>query len=133
VYFDEPFAEQLYDDPIEGNADFAVGYMLATGWAEEAQVLLGSPLTGEARALANDCLVGAWTADMLPGRELRPEEGDSRGLISPGDLDEAVLAAITLGDPGLHDDRIGSAFEKIDSFREGVLGGIPVCTDRING
>ncbi len=133
VYFDEPFAEELYNDPIEGRADFAVGYLLATGWAEEAQILLGSPLTGEPRALANDCLVGAWTADMLPGRELRPEEGESRGLISPGDLDEAVLAAITLGDPGLHDDRIGSAFEKIDSFREGVLGGIPVCTERING
>ena len=80
VYFDEPFAEKLYNDPIEGRADFAVGYMLATGWAEEAQVLLGSPLTGEPRALANDCLVGAWAADMLPGRELRPEEGESRGL-----------------------------------------------------
>ena len=133
MYFDEPFAEDLYNDPIEGRADFAVGYMLATGWAEEAQILLGSPLTGEPRALANDCLVGAWTADMLPGRELRPEEGESRGLISPGDLDEVVLAAITLGDPGLHDDRIGSAFEKIDSFREGVLGGIPVCIERING
>ena len=57
---------------------------LATGWAEEAQILLGSPLTGEPRALANDCLVGAWTADMLPGRELRPEEGESRGLVLAG-------------------------------------------------
>jgi len=133
TYFDEPFAEQLYNDPIEGRADFAVGYLIGTGWAERAQILLGSPLSGEPRALANDCLVGAWTADMLPGRELRPEEGDSRGLVSPGDLDEAVLAAITIGDPGFGDDRIGSAFEKIDSFREGVLGGIPACTERING
>jgi predicted metalloprotease len=132
VYFDEPFAEELYNDPIEGRADFAVGYLVATGWAEEAQILLGSPLTGEPRALTNDCLVGAWTADMLPGRALRPEEGESRGLVSPGDLDEAVLAAITIGDPGFGDDRIGSAFEKIDSFREGVLGGIPACTERIN-
>ena len=134
VYFDEPFAEQLYNDPIEGRADFAVGYLIATGWAEEAQLLLGSPLTGETRALANDCLVGAWSADMLPGRPLRPEEGEARaGQASPGDLDEAVLAAITIGDPGFGDDRIGSAFEKIDSFREGVLGGIPACTERING
>jgi hypothetical protein len=70
---------------------------------------------------------------MLPGRELRPEEGDSRGQVSPGDLDEAVLAAITIGDPGSGDDRVGSAFEKIDSFREGVLGGIPACAERING
>jgi hypothetical protein len=65
---------------------------------------------------------------------LRPEEGDARaGQASPGDLDEAVLAAITVGDPGAGDDRIGSAFEKIDSFRSGVLGGIPACIDRING
>jgi predicted metalloprotease len=134
VYFDEPFAEQLYNDPIEGRADFAVGYLIATGWAEEAQILLGSGLTGEPRALANDCLVGAWSADMLPGRPLRPEDGESRaGQASPGDLDEAVLAAITIGDPGSNDDRIGSAFEKIDSFREGVLGGIPACIERING
>jgi predicted metalloprotease len=133
VYFDEPFARQLYNDPIEGRADFAVGYLLGTGWAERAQIGLGSQLTGEPRALANDCLVGAWTADMLPGRELRPEEGDSRGQVSPGDLDEAVLAAITIGDPGSGDDRVGSAFEKIDSFREGVLGGIPACIERING
>jgi predicted metalloprotease len=134
VYVDEPFAEQLYNDPIEGRADFAVGYLIATGWAERAQILLGSTLTGEQRALANDCLVGAWAADMLPGRPLRPEEGDARaGQASPGDLDEAVLAAITVGDPGAGDDRIGSAFEKIDSFRAGVLGGIPACIDRING
>jgi predicted metalloprotease len=132
VYVDEPFAERLYNDPIEGRADFAVGYLIATGWAEEAQILLSSPLTGEQRALANDCLVGAWSADMLP-RDPRPEEGENRGQASPGDLDEAVLAAITIGDPGFGDDRIGSAFEKIDSFREGVLGGIPACTARING
>jgi predicted metalloprotease len=134
VYVDEPFAEQLYNDPIEGRADFAVGYLIATGWSENAQILLGSTLTGEQRALANDCLVGAWAADMLPGRPLRPEEGDARaGQASPGDLDEAVLAAITVGDPGADDNRIGSAFEKIDSFRAGVLGGIPACIDRING
>jgi predicted metalloprotease len=133
VFFDEPFAERLYNDPIEGRADFAVAYMIATGWAEQAQILLDSGLTGEARALANDCLVGAWSADMLPGRELRPEEGDSRGQASPGDLDEAVLAAITVGDPGFGDDRVGSAFEKIDSFRSGVLGGIPACVEQISG
>jgi predicted metalloprotease len=134
VFVDEPFAEQLYNDPIEGRADFAVGYLIATGWAEAAQILLDSPLTGEPRALANDCLVGAWSADMLPGRPLRPEEGDARaGQASAGALDEAVLAAITIGDPGFRDDRIGSAFEKIDSFREGVLGGIPACIERISG
>jgi predicted metalloprotease len=132
VAVDEAFARRLYDDPLEGRADFAVGYLVATGWAEGVQVPLGSELTGEPRALANDCLVGASTQDMLP-RELRPGETEDRGVISPGDLDEAVLAAIMIGDPGFGDDRIGSAFEKIDAFREGVLGGLGPCLERIAG
>jgi predicted metalloprotease len=132
IAVDESFARRLYDDPIEGRADFAVGYLVGTGWAERVQEVLGSELDGEARALANDCLVGASTQDMLP-RDLRPGETDERGVISPGDLDEAVLAAITIGDPGFGDDRIGSAFEKIDAFRQGVLGGFDRCLERIDG
>jgi predicted metalloprotease len=126
VHVDEAFARQLYDDPIEGRADFAVGYLIGTGWADAVQEQLGSVLTGEARALANDCLVGAWSRDLFP-RELRPGESEERPGISPGDLDEAVLAAITIGDPAFEDDRIGSAFEKIDAFRDGVLGGFDAC------
>ena len=126
VHVDERFARQLYDDPIEGRADFAVGYLIGTGWADAVQDRIGSTLTGEARALANDCLVGAWSLDLFP-RELRPGEDEERPGISPGDLDEAVLAAIGVGDPRFDDDRIGSAFEKIDAFRDGVLGGFEAC------
>jgi predicted metalloprotease len=123
-------ARALYEDPIEGRADFAVAYLVALGWAELVQSRLGSTLAGEERALASDCLVGAWTRDLDPFRENRPGEGDDRGTISPGDLDEAVVAAITLGDPAFDDDVIGSAFEKIDSFRQGVLEGLESCTAR---
>jgi predicted metalloprotease len=132
VHVDERFARQLYDDPIEGRADFAVGYLLGTGWADAVQHQLDSKLTGEPRALANDCLVGAWSRDLFP-RDVRPGEAEDRPGISPGDLDEAVLAAITIGDPGFEDDRIGSAFEKIDAYRDGVLGGFDACLGRLAG
>jgi predicted metalloprotease len=131
VYVDDAVARALYDDPIEGRADFAVGYLVALAWADRVQTLLGSDLAGAERALADDCLVGAWTLDLDPGRPPRPDESDSRGTISPGDLDEAVLAAIQIGDPDSGTDRLGSAFEKVDSFRSGVLGGLETCIERI--
>ena len=46
--------------------DFVVGYLLGRAWSEAAQQALGSPLTGEERILASDCLTGAWVADLIP-------------------------------------------------------------------
>jgi predicted metalloprotease len=126
VVVDTAIARQVYDDPIEGRADFAVGYLLAVGWAEAVQSLLGSRATGEARALASDCLAGAYALDMLP-RPPRPDEGDGLGAASPGDLDEAALAAIQLADATAADDVVGSPIEKTTRFRAGVLGGFDAC------
>jgi predicted metalloprotease len=126
VVVDIAVAQQVYEDPIEGRADFAVGYLIAVGWAEAIQSLLGSTATGEARALASDCLAGAYALDMLP-RPPRPDEGDGLGAASPGDLDEAALAAIQLGDATAADDVVGSPIEKTTRFRTGVLGGFDAC------
>jgi predicted metalloprotease len=127
VIVDTAVAQQVYEDPIEGRADFAVGYLLAVGWAEAIQSIVGSEATGEARALANDCLAGAYALDMLP-RAPRPDEGDGGpGAASPGDLDEAALAAIQLGDATSADDVVGSPIEKTTRFRTGVLGGFDAC------
>ena len=52
-------------------------------------------------------------------------------LLSAGDLDEAVNTAVLLGDEATDTDVNGTAFEKIDSFRAGVLGGLPACQNRI--
>lgn len=128
VILDDGVARDLYDDPIDGRADFAVGYFVALAWSEVVQVLLGSALTGTDRALTNDCLVGAWARDLDPRRPPRAAESDTRPTISPGDLDEAVLAAIETADDGF---ATGSAFDKVDAFRSGVLGGMTACTDRI--
>ena len=131
VYLDDGFARRLYQDPIVGSADFAVGYFVALAWADVAQTRLGSDLVGSDRALANDCLVGAWTNDLDPDRPDRPGEVN-RGVISPGDLDEAVIAAIEIGDTSPDDDALGVPFDKVAAFRAGVLGRIGACMGRLD-
>ena len=61
VLFDEGLGRVLYDD----YGDFAVGYVIGLAWAEAAQSALGSPLEGEPRALASDCMVGAWIGSRI--------------------------------------------------------------------
>ena len=41
--------------------------------------------------------------------------------------------AVLVGDPGANDNIVGSPFEKIESFRVGVLGGLDACNARIPG
>ena len=125
VFFDEPLARDLYDR----FGDFVVGYMLGGAWSEAAQQALGSPLAGEERNLLSDCLTGSWVADIIPD-----ETGTTAreaAVIEPGDLDEAIQTALVIGDESSSDDVLGSGFEKIASFREGVLGGIDVCNARL--
>jgi len=122
VYFDEPLARDLYDR----FGDFVVGYILGGAWSEAGQTAMGSTLTGEARLLADDCFTGAWAATTIPGPDGATERGTAS--IEPGDLDEAIQTALVIGDETADDNRLGSGFEKIASFREGVLDGIDACT-----
>ena len=116
--------------------DFTLGSFYGISWAERAQQHEASGLTGEARALLNDCYTGAWTGDITPdaeGRTPRQQDTDGDGIFdtgissSPGDLDEAIRMAIIVGDPGADVNVIGSPFEKIAAFRVGVLGGLDAC------
>ena len=52
-------------------------------------------------------------------------------LLSAGGLNEAIITAVALGDEAATTNEIGSAFEKIDSFRAGALGGLSACQNRI--
>ena len=52
--------------------------------------------------------------------------------LSAGDLDEAVVTAIVLGDQPATPTSTARAFEKVDAFRSGVLGGMQACQDRIS-
>jgi len=106
--------------------DMSVGYLISEGYSENVQALLGSTLEGEPRALLDDCLTGAWVRDNLP-----PQPEGRPLYLSAGDLDEAIVTAIARGDPSTDTDVNGSAFEKTDAFRAGVLGGMQACQDRI--
>jgi len=131
VVYDEPYVLDLYREW----GDFTLGYFYGITWADVQQVRTGSPLTGEPRALLNDCWTGAWVRDITPGPDgTTPRAGDRDGdgvddtvTSSPGDLDEAVRMAILLGDLGANVNRFGSPFEKIAAFRDGMLGGAEAC------
>ncbi|MEY3341521.1 MAG: hypothetical protein RLZZ269_1432 [Actinomycetota bacterium] len=127
VAIDVSVAVAAYDE-IPG--DFAVGYLLAVGWGELVQSATDVELTGEDRQLLNDCLAGMWAGDILPFNDqpVAPSTEESpRVGLSPGDLDEAIRMAILLGDRSRDDDVMGSAFEKVDAFRQGVLFGSSGC------
>jgi predicted metalloprotease len=126
VYFNEPAALELY----RSLGDFAVGYVLGTAWSEAVQTALDSDLDGEDRALVNDCLTGGWVKTVTPVDFVLPQPRLASRVgvrISPGDLDEAIQTVLRLGDASADDDVIGSAFEKIDAFRTGVIDGTDTC------
>lgn len=125
IFYDSAYARTLY----KKFGDFSVGYIISNAWSEAVQTQLGSNLTGGQRTLIDVCLTGAWTNDTIP-----PATGttdNTRLYISPGDLDEAVETALLSNAP--IGDAMGSAFETIDNFRAGVIGGITECDNRITG
>ena len=129
VAYDEPAVRQLYDE----FGDFTLGYFYGIGWAELVQQHLASPLVGEPRALLNDCFTGAWVRDITPDQFNRTGRTSTTVSASPGDLDEAIRIAILVGDSGLNVDELGTPFEKIGSFRTGVLGGLDACQTQLPG
>jgi predicted metalloprotease len=127
VFLDEPLAKDLYNR----FGDFVVGYILGGAWSEAAQLALGSPLQGEPRHLIDDCMTGGWAQSIVPDENGTTPRGVS--TISPGDLDEAIQTALVISDDGSNDDVLGTGFEQIASFRQGVLNGLEACTSQIGG
>jgi predicted metalloprotease len=131
IVYDEAFVGDLYDR----FGDLSFGYPIASAYSDAVQVALQSGLAGEPRALLNDCLVGAWIVDIVPvvnaDNTIGPRNPNQEILLSAGDLDEAIITAVALGDEATNTNVIGSAFEKIDSFRAGALGGLSACQNRI--
>lgn len=127
ITVDADIARSVYDE-IPG--DFAVGYLIGVGYADLVLSNLGATITGEDRQLMDDCLTGVWAGDILPTAENLAEavpENVSRISLSAGDLDEAIRMAIFLGDETADTDMMGTAFDKVDAFRQGVLYGPTGC------
>lgn len=103
--------------------DFAIGFVVGDGYSEAVQTALGSKLTGAKRALLDDCLTGVYTKDTIPSTSTQANQV----TIQAGDLDEAVEAAIEVGDSTSAQNHLGTGFQKVASFRSGVLTGISAC------
>ncbi|MFK8022982.1 MAG: neutral zinc metallopeptidase [Ilumatobacter sp.] len=127
VFVIDPIMRSVYDT----QGDFGPGYLLGIVWAEAAQISNQSPAAGEGRQLRNDCLVGSWVDTLIPdpttGQLPAPRPESRTASVSPGDLTEAVLTAIAIGDRTADSDVLGSAFEKVDAFRIGALTGLGAC------
>jgi predicted metalloprotease len=127
VIIDEAIARYFYTD-IPG--DFAVGYLAALGFAEAVQRATQSSLSQSSRVLLDSCYAGMWAGDIIPlnaNPVVVPTEAEPRIALSPGDLDEAVRAALTLADSQTTDINLGSPFARVDAFRQGVLHGADGC------
>ncbi|MFI5843962.1 neutral zinc metallopeptidase [Catenuloplanes sp. NPDC051500] len=99
--------------------DNALGMLLGGLFAQAAQERRGRSSTDRDGRLATDCLAGTWTYDLLR----RGTDSDVR--LSPGDLDEAVTALLTLGRS--EQNAAAGAFDRIAGFRDGALEGLPAC------
>ncbi len=97
--------------------DFAFGGELARLYGFAAQVHLG--LAGDSRSegLHADCLTGVFAA-----AEFLQQIPDQSLILSPGDLDEIIIAFLAFG--GEAD---VSAFERTTAFRGGFVDGIAAC------
>jgi predicted metalloprotease len=133
IVYDDTFVRALYDTL----GDLSFGYPVASAYSDAVQVALKSSLSGEPRVLLNDCLVGAWIIDIVPSGDFDADgfpianNPNQEIILSAGDLDEAVNTAVLLGDEATSTNVNGTAFEKIESFRSGVLGGLPACQNQI--
>jgi predicted metalloprotease len=125
VIINEPVALDLY----RSLGDFSVGYLLGVAWGEAVQHALESDLAGEARALLNDCLTGGWVKTVIPVDNAlpRPRVAERTSIVSAGDLDEAIQTVLRIADDTSSDDVVGSAFEKIEALRTGVIEGTDAC------
>ncbi|MBA2497078.1 MAG: neutral zinc metallopeptidase [Acidimicrobiia bacterium] len=108
----------LYEEPL---GDFAVASVIARLYSQAVQLQLGTAGDDPAAGLQADCFTGTWAAALaFPDRV--PE---SVGVqISPGDLDEAVGAFLTL-DTGEEDQ--ATAFERVAAFRSGFFDDLAGC------
>ncbi len=116
VFLDEVLARDLYTR----FGDFAVGYMLGGAWSEAVQAALDSPLSGEDRALVDDCLTGAWVGTIIPDAT---GQTDRDARIEPGDLDEAIQTALGRGRPDIDGRRAGERLREDRQLPPGCARG----------
>src|SRR5687768_7993521 len=113
VYYDSNFLA----DYLTLLGDMAPAFIISHEIGHHVSWLLDWPhyITTKEAELQADCFGGAWTAD-----------AEVRGLLEEGDLDEAVDAVISAGDPeetwfdpSMH----GTSSQRVSAFDYGYTGG----------
>jgi predicted metalloprotease len=127
VYIDLSFYQELADR-LGAGGDFAQAYVIAHEVGHHVQKIKG--LFGKQDSISTelqaDCLAGAWAKD-----------ADRRGIVETGDIDEALNAAIQIGDDTLQKKATGhvqpekwthgSSQQRHDSFAKGYKIGPEAC------
>lgn len=108
--------------------DYAVATEIARQYAYAAQVRLGNTENTLGTNLQADCLAGIYAFSGFVGNR----EGLGGELfLSPGDLDEAVIAFLLNSDASEDVEAgnvsVGTAFQRFDAYRSGFLEGTTAC------
>ena len=118
IAFDEPFLQDIYDQI----GDFGVATLLANPWATYVQTIQGIPGVGDntlAAVLQADCYTGGWAAAFFNGL--------LSGSLSPGDLDETVMALLVYSRARGVSADIPISFVRVRFFRQGFFLGYRSC------
>jgi predicted metalloprotease len=126
------YDENLIEDVHGQIGDFGAMLLIGNAWASAMQEEL--ELAGE--ALQADCFTGAW-AGSIPldldgdgfgdfaarGTEVirDPDFGNAEIFLSPGDLDEVVIAFLAFSESATERGQELTAFERLASFRGGFF------------
>lgn len=103
--------------------DFAIAYVLAHEWGHSIQAQVGAQAqAGIFFELQADCYAGAWGAD-----------AGVRGMLEPGDVEEGLAAARSVGDlpgvPWFDPQAHGTPDQRIEAFSVGFRRGPFACTE----
>ena len=112
--------------------DYAVATELARQYAYAAQVRLGNAETDLASNLQADCFAGVYASSgFLVNRE------NQQLVLSPGDLDEAVIGFLLNSDSSEAVESggasVGTAFQRFDAYRSGFMEGTTACEALLAG
>jgi len=106
--------------------DYAVATELARQYAYAAQARRGDTGSTSQSNLQADCFAGIYASSGFLGNR-----GEGQLILSPGDLDEAVIAFLLTSDEGADvdagDGSVGTAFQRFDAYRSGFLEGVGAC------
>jgi predicted metalloprotease len=119
IAFDEPFLQDIYDQI----GDFGVATLLANPWATYVQTIQGIPGVDDnelAAVLQADCYTGGWAAAFYNGYL-------ASGSLSPGDLDETVMALLVYSRARGVSADIPISFVRVRFFRQGFFSGYQSC------